>query len=85
MTNLIKDRLKEITEVRKSIKMSDLKYSSRKKNYNISNCSSPTVFLRDIFERTLSINDTNEEENMFYNEITRVKHGRIPDDKRNHF
>ena len=31
--------------------------------------------------RRLSINDADEERNMFYNEIKRAKHGRITDQK----
>ena len=41
----------------------------------------PTVPLRDIFEKRLSINDTDEKQSLFYNEIKITKHGRLPDKK----
>ena len=49
---------------------------------NLSNYSSPTVFLRGFFQRRLSVNDTDEEQCLFYIAIERAKHGRTPDEKK---
>ena len=48
---------------------------------NLSNYSLPTVFLRGFFQRRLSVNDTDEEQCLFYITIERAKHGRTPDEK----
>ena len=54
----------------------------KQKNYNFSNYSLPTVFLRNIYERRLLRNGADEEQSMFDNEIKKAKHGRIPGEKK---
>ena len=49
---------------------------------NLSNYSLPTVFLRGFFQRRLSVNDTDEEQCLFYITIERAKHGRTLDEKK---
>ena len=80
MTNSIKDRLTEIVIIQNSLKIKDLNYSSTKNGYSFK-YSLPTVFLRDIYERRLSINDADEEQSILYNEIKRVKDDKAPDEK----
>ena len=63
MTNLIKDRLREIIELQNSVAIYDLNYSSKKKNYSLSNNSLPVVFLRDIYEKRLSKNNADKQDN----------------------
>ena len=58
-------------------------HTSTKKNSNLRNSLLPTVDLRDIYERLLSINETDEKWSIFYNEIKRATHGRIPNEKGN--
>ena len=73
MTNLIKDRLKEVIEILNSIKINDLSYFSTKKNYNVSKYSLSMVFLKDIYEKKLSVNDTGGKQGIFYSEIKNKK------------
>ena len=82
MNNLTEDSLKKVIEIQKSIKINNSNYSLTKRNYNFSYYLLPPVPLRDIFEKRLSINDTDEKQSLFYNEIKITKHGRLPDKKR---
>ena len=81
-TYLTQDRLKKIIEIQNSIEINDLNYYSNKNNYIFSNYSLPVVFFRDTYGKKLSINDADEEQSIFYNEIKREKHGRIRDEKK---
>ena len=69
-------------EIQSPIKINNFSYSSSKKNYNFSNYSLPILFLRNMYERRLSKNGSDEVQSMFYNEIKRAKHGRIPGEKK---
>ena len=79
---MTEDSLKKVIEIQKSIKINHSNYSLTKRNYNFSYYLLPPVPLRDIFEKRLSINDTDEKQSLFYNEIKITKHGRLPDKKR---
>ena len=81
LTNLIKDSLKETGETQNSIKINGLN-SFSKKNHIFSISQLPVVFLRDIYQKKLSINNGEEEQSIFYNKIKRKKHGRILGEKR---
>ena len=59
-----------------------MNYSSKYNNYNFSSYLLPTVFLRKINKRRLSVNEDDEEQSVFYNEIKRVKHGKITDENK---
>lgn len=62
MTNLIRDRLKGITQLQNSIDETDLEYSAERKIYDkFIDYLSLIIFLRDIFEENLSIEDIEEE------------------------
>ena len=51
-------------------------------NYNFSSYSLPIISVRDTYVGQLLINDADKEQNTFYIEIKRTKHGKIPDEKR---
>ena len=68
----------EIIELQNSININNLKYSSTKYNYKVSNYLLPMVFSKDTYERWLSINTADEKQGLFYNEIKRAIHGRTP-------
>ena len=61
----------------------NLKYSSTKKNWNFGNYSLPIVYLKDIYQRRLSIYGADKEQGMFYNDTKRANHGRVPNEKGN--
>lgn len=62
MTNLICNRLKGITQLQNSIDETDLEYSAERKIYDkFIDYLSLIIFLRDIFEENLSIEDIEEE------------------------
>ena len=50
-------------------------------NYNFSSYSLPIISVRDTYVGQLLINDADKEQNTFYTEIKRTKHGKIPDEK----
>lgn len=58
-------------------------HKNKRKNFNFSNYLLPAVFLRDMYERRWSINDADEKQSIFYNEIKRPKYGKRPNEKRN--
>ena len=58
MNDLIKDNVKEIIQLQNKIKLGNQEYTTKKeKHYNFSKYSLPTVFLRDIYEEHLSLED----------------------------
>lgn len=62
MTNLIRDRLKGITQLQNSIDETDLEYSAERKIYDkFIDYLSLIIFLRDIFKENLWIEDIEEE------------------------
>ena len=61
MNDLIKDNVKEIIQLQNKIKLGNQEYTTKKeKHYNFSKYSLPTVFLRDIYEEHLSLEDVNK-------------------------
>ena len=58
MNDLIKDNVKEIIQLQNKIKLENQEYTTKKeKHYNFSKYSLPSVFLRDIYEEHLSLED----------------------------
>ena len=61
MNDLIKDNVKEIIQLQNKIKLGNQEYTTKKeKHYNFSKYSLPTVFLRDIYEEHLSLEDVDK-------------------------
>lgn len=58
LNDLIKDNVKEIIQLQNRIELENQQYTTKKeKRYNFSRYSLPTVFLRDIYEEHLSLED----------------------------
>ena len=66
MNHLICDKLKEIVNLQDIIKTDELHYESKRiQVYIFSEYSLPIVFLREIQERYLSLEDTHDEQSNF--------------------
>ena len=61
MSDLIRDKLKEIVKLQDIIETYNLSYKSKsRKVYNFSEYSLPIVFLRDVHEGHLSLENAND-------------------------
>ena len=70
MNDLIRIKLKEIIKLQGIIKNDDLNYKSKlKKTYNFGKYSLPTVFLRDIHEGYLSLENADFRQSNFAIEL----------------
>ena len=65
LNDLMKDRLKEIIKLQSSFKTSNSNYLSKKQGRNFINSSLPAMFLGDIDQISISINDPHEEQSIF--------------------
>ena len=66
-------------QLQNNIKLDDLEYRvKREKRYNFSKYSIPIVFQRDIHEGNVSLEDADEEQSQFVNELKDMGKGKIP-------
>ena len=67
---MIIDKLREIMQLQNNIKLDDLEYTAkREKHYNFCKYSLSIVFLRDIHEGNLSLEDADKEQSQLVNEL----------------
>ena len=82
MNELIIDKLKEIKQLRNNIKLDDLEYTTKRgKNDGFSKYSLP-IFLKDIYEENLSIEDAGKEQRNLLNKLSGENKSKIPVEKR---
>ena len=69
LNDQIVDKLKEITQLQNNLKLYDLEYTALiGKHCNLTRYSLAIVFLRDMHEENLSLEDTNEEQSHLVND-----------------
>ena len=75
LNDLICDRLKEIKQLKETIKLKNLIYKTKNgKRYNFSKFSLPITFSRDILKRhnVLSIENAENEQNNLFKELSNL-------------
>ena len=79
LRNLISDRLKEIMQLQINIKLDNLEHTAeRGKRCNFSKYFLSILFLRDMQEGILSLEDADEKESELVNELQGIDKGKIP-------
>ena len=82
LNDLVIDKLKEIMQLKNNIKLDNLGYTTKRgKIYSFSKYTLPIVFLRDIHEGNLSLEDANKEQTQLGDELKDMSKGKIPIEK----
>ena len=79
LNGLIIDKLKEIIHLQNNIKLHDLEYTAKRgKRYCFTKYSLPIVFLKDIREGNLLLEDPDKEQIILSDELKDMGKGKIP-------
>ena len=83
LNNLIIDKFNEIMELQNTTTLGNLEYAAKRgKYYHFSKHLLPIVFLRDIHQRKLSLENVDEEQNQLVNDLEDRSKCKIPVEKR---
>ena len=86
LINLVRVKLKEIVHLQDIIKTDELHYKSKRRNvYNLNKYSLPIVFLIDIHEGHLSLEDTDDEQSSFAAKSNNLDKGKKTIEKESFF